>query len=187
MAEIGEILEGKVTGITKFGAFVELSDGKTGMVHISEVSNTYVEDINQFLKEGDEVKVKVINVTEEGKISLSIKKALPKPQRPQGEGRPGGDRKGAERFGNRDQKGGDRGPRQGSGRPFQRRPRFDSKPCDPQSISSYEWNPRKQDNNLSFEDMMSKFKQTSDDKMSDLKKVMGDVKRGSANRRSNKQ
>lgn len=57
--EIGEILEGKVTGITKFGAFVELPGGKTGMVHISEVSNSYVEDISQHLKEGDQVKVKV--------------------------------------------------------------------------------------------------------------------------------
>ena len=74
--EIGEILEGKVTGITKFGAFVELEEGKTGMVHISEVSNSYVEDINQFLKEGDVVKVKVINITEDGKISLSRKDAL---------------------------------------------------------------------------------------------------------------
>ena len=82
--EIGEILEGKVTGITKFGAFVELAEGKTGMVHISEVSNSYVDDINQFLKEGDVVKVKVINISEEGKISLSIKKTQPKPERPSG-------------------------------------------------------------------------------------------------------
>lgn len=195
MAEIGEILEGKVTGITKFGAFVELPEGKTGMVHISEVSNSYVEDINQFLKEGDTVKVKVINITEEGKISLSIKKALPKPPRPQqseGRGERGGDR--GERRGDRGDRGGDRGersfdrgPRQGGSRTFQRRPRYDSKPCDPQSISSFEWTPRKQDNNMSFEDMMSKFKQTSDDKMSDLKKTIGDVKRGSANRRANKQ
>lgn len=71
---IGDVLEGKVTGITKFGAFVELPEGKTGMVHISEVSADYVEDISQYLKQDQIVKVKVINITEEGKISLSIKK-----------------------------------------------------------------------------------------------------------------
>ena len=71
---IGDVLEGKVTGITKFGAFVELPEGKTGMVHISEVSTAYVEDISQYLKQDQIVKVKVINITEEGKISLSIKK-----------------------------------------------------------------------------------------------------------------
>ena len=80
---IGDILEGKVTGITKFGAFVELGEGKTGMVHISEVSTDYVEDISQYLKKDQVVKVKVINITDEGKISLSIKKAMPRPQRPE--------------------------------------------------------------------------------------------------------
>ena len=67
---IGDVLEGKVTGITKFGAFVELPEGKTGMVHISEVSTAYVEDISQYLKQDQIVKVKVINITEEGKIRL---------------------------------------------------------------------------------------------------------------------
>ena len=76
--EIGDVLEGKVTGITKFGAFVELPEGKTGMVHISEVSSAYVEDISQYLKQDQVVKVKVINITDEGKISLSIKKAMPR-------------------------------------------------------------------------------------------------------------
>lgn len=179
--EIGEILEGKVTGITKFGAFVELPGGKTGMVHISEVSNSYVEDISQHLKEGDQVKVKVINITEEGKVSLSIKKAMPKPPRPQ---QPAG--RFSERQGDfKGDRGERRGNQQGGGKPFQqRRPRFESKPYNPQSMSSYEWTTRKSDANMSFEDMMNKFKQTSDDKMSDLKKVRGEVKRGSANRRS---
>ena len=80
---IGDVLEGKVTGITKFGAFVELEPGKTGMVHISEVSTDYVEDISQYLKKDQTVKVKVINITEEGKISLSIKKAMPREPRPE--------------------------------------------------------------------------------------------------------
>ena len=72
---VGAILEGKVTGITKFGAFVSLPEGKSGMVHISEVANSYVSDIKEFLKEGQQVSVKVINIDREGRINLSIKKA----------------------------------------------------------------------------------------------------------------
>lgn len=73
--EEGAILQGKVTGLAPFGAFVELEDGRTGLVHISEVSSEYVEDINKHLKAGQSVKVKIISVDENGKISLSIKKA----------------------------------------------------------------------------------------------------------------
>lgn len=71
--EIGKIVDGKVSGITNFGAFVELGDGKTGLVHISEVSNEFVKDIKAVLKEGQEVKVKVVSVEKNGKIGLSIK------------------------------------------------------------------------------------------------------------------
>lgn len=165
--EIGDVLEGKVTGITKFGAFVELPEGKTGMVHISEVSTAYVEDISQYLKQDQIVKVKVINITEEGKISLSVKKAMPREPR-QDQDRPAG--RGA-------------GQRGGS-RNFNNNRRYENKrPFNPQQVSSYEWNPRRNESS-SFEDMLNKFKQTSDDKMSDLKKCRGEVKRGSANRRS---
>ena len=72
--EVGSKLQGKVTGITHFGAFVELKDGSTGLVHISEVADSYVKDINDYLKIGDQVQVKVINVEKDGKIGLSIKK-----------------------------------------------------------------------------------------------------------------
>ncbi len=71
-----EILTGKVTGITKFGAFVSLPENRTGMVHISEVANTYVSDIREHLKEGQEVTVKIIGVDPQGRINLSIKKTL---------------------------------------------------------------------------------------------------------------
>jgi S1 RNA binding domain protein len=71
----GNILEGTVVNITNFGAFVELVGGKTGLVHISEVSNTFVKDIRNFLKEKDKVKVKVISIEKDGKVSLSIKQA----------------------------------------------------------------------------------------------------------------
>ncbi|MBS6546143.1 MAG: S1 RNA-binding domain-containing protein [Clostridiaceae bacterium] len=72
---VGAIFEGKVTGITKFGAFVALPEGKSGMVHISEVANSFVSDIKDFLTEGQMVKVKVINIDQAGRINLSIKKA----------------------------------------------------------------------------------------------------------------
>ena len=90
--EIGSIYEGKVTGITKFGAFVLLPMGKSGMVHISEVANTFVDDINNFLKEGQTVTVKLIAIDPQGRINLSIKKALPQPEQPQRPARPAGNR-----------------------------------------------------------------------------------------------
>jgi S1 RNA binding domain protein len=139
--EEGAILTGKVTGITKFGVFVDIGEGKTGMVHISEVAQTYVENINDFVKNGDEVKVKVLSIGQDGKIGLSIKRA-------------------------QEQK-----------KPYQR----PSVPA-PDRPTAREWNTRRNEN-MSFEDMMSRFKQSSDDKFSDLKRKNGGemrrtVKRG---------
>ena len=74
---VGEIYTGEVMGITKFGAFVKIDEKTTGLVHISEVADTYVKEIGDFLQVGDEVKVKVLNVAENGKVGLSIKKAQP--------------------------------------------------------------------------------------------------------------
>ncbi len=132
-AEIGAILEGKVTGITNFGAFVELPDKTTGMVHISEVSSTFIKDIHEKISEGDVVKVKVIDINDKGKIALSIKKALPqeeesKPKRPAGD-----------------------------------KPKRSQPPV-------WTGTQRSEPENMSFEDMMAKFKSISDHKMSDLKK-----------------
>ncbi|MDY3281224.1 S1 RNA-binding domain-containing protein [Dysosmobacter sp.] len=79
--EVGSILEGKVTAIMKFGAFVALGNGRSGLVHISEIANTFVNDVHDFLQEGQTVNVKVLS-TENGKINLSIKKALPPEPRP---------------------------------------------------------------------------------------------------------
>ncbi len=135
--EAGAIVDGKVTGITKFGVFVDIGDGKTGMVHISEVAPTFVENISDHLTMGQEVKVKVINIGEDGKISLSIKRAQERERR--------------------------NSPRKPA--PVPDRP------------TGGEWKAKSSDS-MSFEDMMSRFKQTSDDKMSDLKrKNYGDVKR----------
>ena len=81
--EVGNKLKGKVTGIKKFGAFVELPEGKSGLVHISEVADNYVENVEDHLSVGDEVEVKVLTIADDGKISLSIKKAKDRPRRPQ--------------------------------------------------------------------------------------------------------
>ena len=164
--EVGQIYEGKVTGITKFGAFVSFEGGQTGMVHISEVAPTFVNEIKDFVTEGQTVKVKVLAISEEGKISLSMKKALPEDQqrRPRREGGPrqGGDRQGS--FERR------RAPRDSSdgGRPS----------VSPGRPGDFEWTSRRNDSG-SFEDMMNRFKQTSDEKMSDLKRSGFDTRKGS--------
>lgn len=96
--EVGKVLEGKVVSIMPFGAFVSLPDGKTGLVHISEVALDYVQNVSDHLKENETVKVKVVKIDEKGKISLSIKKVLlderksqprrSQPQAPRGPVRP---------------------------------------------------------------------------------------------------
>ena len=81
---VGSIVEGKVTGITKFGAFVSLPEGRSGLVHISEIAYSYVNDVKDHLQEGQQVKVKVINIDDSGRINLSIKQAQDPPPRPEG-------------------------------------------------------------------------------------------------------
>ena len=82
--QVGMVTEGKVTGITKFGAFVALPDGKSGLVHISEIANTFVNDVHDYVQDGQTVKVKVIGIGDDGKINLPIKKAEdPAPQQRQ--------------------------------------------------------------------------------------------------------
>lgn len=146
--EVGAKLEGKVTGITHFGAFVDLSDGVTGLVHISEIADNYVKDVNEHLKIGDKVTVKVINVDKDGKIGLSIRKAVDKPveERPPRPERSGGFSRGGEGGGFH----GDRG-----GRPS-RSPGM---------------------NKPSFEDKVSRFMKDSEERISSLRKNT-DSKRG---------
>ncbi len=86
--DIGSVYDGTVTGLTNFGAFVKLDNGVSGMVHISEVASEYVSDISQHLSEGDKVKVKVLEINEKGKVSLSIKKALPQEEKPKPQPKP---------------------------------------------------------------------------------------------------
>jgi len=147
--EVGAKLEGKVTGITHFGAFVDLSGGVTGLVHISEIADNYVKDVKDHLKIDDIVKVKVINVDKDGKIGLSIKQAVDRPegQQPLQRERTGGGAGGAggERF--------NRGGQDRGGRPF-------NKPAS--GRPSY--------GKPSFEDKMSRFLKDSEERISSLKK-----------------
>lgn len=159
--EVGNILDGKVTGITNFGAFVELPEGKSGMVHISEISNTYVENVSDFLTVGQEIKVKVININENGKIGLSIKKLAPAPAPSAGKN-------------NERRAQGSREKRQGQGKREDRPMRNNSQPSMKSANAPGDFVWQKTTGPASFEDMMTKFKQTSDEKISSLKKN-GDV------------
>ena len=127
---VGAILEGKVKSITNFGAFISLPEGKTGMVHISEVATEFVKDIKDHLKVGQQVKLKILSIADDGKISLSIRKAVEQPKTP---------------------------------RPKSNQPR---------RPAANVWQGNKSTDNQpqSFESMMAKFKQVSDEKMSDLKR-----------------
>ena len=161
MAEIGAILEGKVSGITKFGAFVAFEDGKSGLVHISEISREYVEDINQILKMGQTVSVKVLSIDDKGKIALSIRQTLP-----------------------------DAGPertfkpkRERSFAP--RAPRPAPTPFDP-AVAPVEFTPMPGKNSApagSFEEKMLRFKQDSEDKIHSLKRESGGRHRGGTSKR----
>lgn len=152
---VGAIVKGKVTGITKFGAFVELEGGDKGMVHISEISRSYVEDISKVLTIGQEVECKVLSISEEGKMALSIKQTQPPVEKPAFK---------------KDFK-----PKQN--RKYTPAPKVTSPP-------DFEWQSTKSSAS-SFEDMMSKFKKTSEDKMSDLKRgeSRGYSRRGNGNGR----
>lgn len=154
---VGDIVEGKVTGLTNFGAFVKLSTGEVGMVHISEVASSFVKDIKEFLSEGQSVKVKILAVSDAGKISLSIKQAEPKPAEPKDRPR---------------EMRGDRGDRN-----------FDRKSGKLRRSPPVWQGTRQDDKPQSFEDMMAKFKQTSEDRQSDLKKSSADSRRSGYSRR----
>lgn len=150
--QVGSILEGKVASITKFGAFVALEGGKSGLVHISEIANTFVNDVHDFLQEGQEVKVLVLSA-EKGRINLSIKKALPPPERPA-----------------------PRGPR-----PFAPRPAASQQADRPRPVQAAP-KPLPLSGDQAFEDKLKRFLSSSEGKMADLNRSM-DGKRGGRRRR----
>ena len=160
--EVGNVFEGRVTGVKPFGAFVALPEGRVGMVHISEVSNEFVQDINTVLHDGDAVKVQVINIAPDGKIALSIKRLLPPVPRQSREGHPAGPRPGGFRNG---QEGGRSGGARGAGRAPREGGRGPAREAAPRV-----WQPKApaRSDNQSFEDMMSRFKSQSEEKMADL-------------------
>lgn len=137
--DVGTIVNGKVKSIAPFGAFVEMEDGTTGLVHISEVNSNYVKDINEHLVVGQEVKVKILSVDEKGKVNLSIKKAMENAPKPQA--KPQGFRGGGETW---------------------------TKPAS---------------GPMDFEDMLSKFKQESDEKIQKLDLTKRSSRRGGGGRR----
>ena len=132
--EIGKIYTGKVKGITQYGAFVDIDGGGNGMVHISEIANTFVSEIREHLTEGQDVRVKVIGINEAGKVSLSIKKAI--------------EETGA-----------------------QEKPIRPAPPKERRSKPNV-WEPKKTipQSEMTFEDMMSHFKQSSEERIGDLKR-----------------
>lgn len=139
---VGDIVEGKVTGVKNFGAFVTLPDGTTGMVHISEVSTEYIQQLSDVLTDGQQVKVKIVSVSPEGKVALSIKRAMPRPERSAKE---------------------HRGPSRGQV--------WQPKPNQGESCA------------LSFEEMMSRYKSQSEEKISDLRRATEGRRGGSYSRR----
>ena len=158
--QVGMILEGRVVSITKFGAFVEIEPGRSGLVHISEVSYTFVNDIHDVLTEGQTVKVKVIGIEPNGRISLSIKKTLPPPPRQGNARRPA--------------------PPGGGGRtPYPNGNKTVSRPA-PRTFTPPAPPPEPED----FEDRLKRFMKSSDSKMNDLNRHQD--KRGGGSRRGSR-
>lgn len=156
--EVGSIVDGVVSGITNFGAFINLPENKVGLVHISEVADVYVKDVNDFLKEQDKVKVKILSVDDKGKIALSVKQAQEK--------------KPEERPQQREQRSFNARPQRESGAPM-RHEGFRASGGDFRRSSSRFGS----GSNASFEDKLSRFLKDSDERLTDLSRKT-DSKRG---------
>lgn len=165
--EIGAIMEGKVTGITKFGAFVSLPGGRSGLVHISEVAYSYVSDVSEFLAVGQDVKVKIIGIDQNNRINLSIKQTLPPPPRQERAPRQGGGHRGGG-YQPRESRGGDRNEHRSDNR--SKGGHGGSRPAGGTSRSTASREP------LSFEDMMKQYMSESETKLSQLNR--GERSRG---------
>lgn len=161
--EVGSKVSGKISGITNFGAFVDLGDKKTGLVHISEVSDGFVKDIHDVLTVGDTVTVKVLSVGDDGKISLSIRKAQDKPE---------GNKKDHHRKSEGDRHNDGRSHERGNGnRPMQNR-KF------PQQ--SHRQEPKRKD----FDSLLEGFLKESDERLTSLKRNTEGKRGGRGGRRS---
>lgn len=145
MVEVGSIVEGRITSVMPFGAFVELGGKQSGLVHISEISSRYVKDINECVKKGDTVKVKVTRIDNDGKISLSIKQAEEKKER------------------------------------TPRAPRAKNENKGPVRPADFDWGTSSE--GMSLDDMLSKFKQDSDEKMQSLRRSNDSKRSGGYSRK----
>lgn len=155
--EVGKIVSGKVTGITNFGAFIDLGEKKTGLVHISEISDRYIKDINEVLTVGDEAKVKILSIADDGKIGLSIRKAQ---ENSETDSRPQREYKSSQRSS---------APRETSAAPRGNR-----------DYSSQNREPKKE----SFDSLMSSFLKDSDDRLASLKRNTEGKRGGRGGRRN---
>lgn len=161
--EVGSKVSGKISGITNFGAFVDLGDKKTGLVHISEVSDGFVKDIHDVLTVGDTVTVKVLSVGDDGKISLSIRKAQDKPE---------GNKKDHHRKSEGDRHNDGHSHERGNGnRPMQNR-KF------PQQ------SPRQEPKRKDFDSLLAGFLKESDERLTSLKRNTEGKRGGRGGRRS---
>lgn len=163
--EVGQKLDGKVTGITHFGAFIELPDNKTGLVHISEVSDGYIKEINTVLSVGQEVKVKVLSIADDGKVSLSIRQAIDKPSTPKTPRRERSERS---------ERRPERSENEGS------TPRYTPRKTEEFSRPAVQ-NTRKTED---FDQMMSSFLKDSEDRLSSLRRNTEGKRGGRGGRRS---
>ena len=159
--EVGNVIPGKVTGITNFGVFVDLGDRKTGLVHISEVSDSYIQDIKEVLKVGDEVKVKVMTIADNGKISLSIRRAVDKPKEDSAD-------KAKKSFTKRNQDSQDFKKNRNAGR----------------TAAPYEKKSPSQAKATDFDSLMSSFLKDSEDRLTSLKRNTEGKRGGRGGRRS---
>lgn len=162
--EVGKIFEGTVTGLAKFGAFIKLSNGDTGLCHISEIADEYVKEVSDHLKEDQAVKVKVLSVDDKGKISLSIRQASDNPGAPNSAP--------AEKAARPAESRQSRPPRQsvrGTEKPQKGKAPYNK----PQSQSD-----RRPSRPQDFEGMLNSFMKNSDEKLRDVKKAAKSNRRG---------
>ncbi|MBG9977531.1 S1 domain-containing RNA-binding protein [Ruoffia tabacinasalis] len=169
--EVGQKVSGKVTGITNFGAFVSLPENKSGLVHISEVSDGFVKDINDILSVGDEVTVKVLKITPDGKINLSIRKANEQEQPDQAASRPAP---------SRDKKPSDHKGQSHSNKGSYSKPNHSSNSRPQQSRSNNSNNSGGND----FDSLMNQFLKDSEDNLSSLRRNTEGKRGGRGGRRN---
>ncbi len=182
--EVGTKVTGKVSGITNFGAFVNLGNNQTGLVHISEVSDGFVKDIHDVLSVGDEVTVKVLSVGNDGKIGLSIRKAVDHPEGEHNEHAHGDHRnshQGSNNHQGNNRGHADRNEHQSNGNHRERTNNFHSRGGNGGGrFQSRQHENKKQD----FDSLMSGFLKESEDRLTTLKRNTEGKRGGRGGRRS---